>query len=40
MAELNVYRVRDARLVGIERHIYDEVQDRFVAHDEWGRTLS
>ncbi len=40
MAELNVYRVRDARLVGIERHIYDEVQDRFVAHDEWGRALA
>lgn len=37
MAEFNVYRIAEGRLLGIERHIYDEPLDRFVAHDEWGQ---
>lgn len=40
MAELNVYRIAANRLLGIERHIYDEALDRFVRRDEWGQRLN
>ncbi len=39
-AEFNVYCVEGDVLVGVERHIYDPRDDRFVAHDEAGRACA
>jgi 3',5'-cyclic AMP phosphodiesterase CpdA len=38
-AEFNVYVIRDRQLAAIERHIYDQDADKFVASDETGAPL-